>query len=84
MVWKYVAPTPLNIACYDPNAMNEIYNNTFIGITTYKKTRHGDYGDSGEWATAVMLIAMTKGEADPGKYSADVHDNQFFSNDLFL
>ncbi len=83
MKWNYVAPTPLNIACYDPNAMNEIYNNTFIGITTYKNTRHGEYGDSGEWATAIMFIAMTKGEADPGKYSAWVHDNQFFSNDLF-
>ena len=83
MKWNYVAPTPLNIACYDPNAMNEIFNNTFIGITTYKKTRHGDYGDSGEWATAIMMIAMTKGPADPGKYSAFVHDNQFYSNDLF-
>jgi hypothetical protein len=82
--WMYVAPTPLNLACYDPNGMNEIYNNTFIGLTTYKNTRHGDYGDSGEWATAIMFVMMNKGAADPGKYSAYVHDNQFFSNDLFL
>ncbi len=84
MKWSYVAPTPLNLACYDPNGMNEIYNNTFIGITTYKKTRHGEYGDSGEWATAVMFVMMNKGAADPGKYSAYLHDNQFFSNDLFI
>lgn len=84
MVWNYVPPTPLNIACYDPNGMNEIYNNTFIGITTYKNTRHGDYGDSGEWATAVMFVGMNKGPADPGNYSAFIHDNKFYSNDLFL
>ncbi|MEA2063141.1 MAG: fibronectin type III domain-containing protein, partial [Gemmatimonadota bacterium] len=29
MKWTYVPPTPLNIACYDPNAMNEVYNNKF-------------------------------------------------------
>jgi hypothetical protein len=84
MKWSYVAPTPLNIACYDPNGMNEIYNNTFIGVTTYKNTRHGDYGDSGEWATALMLVFMNKGPAEKGKYSAYIHDNQFYSNDLFV
>ena len=84
MKWSYVAPTPLNIACYDPDGMNEIYNNTFIGVTTYKRTRHGDYGDSGEWATALMLVFMNKGPAEKGKYSAYIHDNQFFSNDLFV
>ena len=84
MVWHYVPPTPLNIACYDPNGLNEIYNNTFIGITTYKETRHGGYGDSGQWATAVMFVGMDKGAADPGKYSAYIHDNKFYSNDLFL
>ena len=67
MVWHYVPPTPLNIACYDPNGLNEIYNNTFIGITTYKETRHGGYGDSGQWATAVMFVGMDKGAADTGK-----------------
>ncbi len=84
MKWSYVAPTPLNIACYDPNGMNEIYNNTFTGITTYDKTRHGDYGDSGEWATAIMFIKMMNGPAEKGKYSAYVHNNRFYSNDLFL
>ena len=84
MKWEYVPPTPLNLACYDPNGMNEIYDNTFIGITHYKEVWHGDYGDTGDWATAIMLIAMDKGPADPGQYSAYVHDNQFFSNDLFI
>lgn len=84
MKWTYVPPTPLNIACYDPNGMNEIYNNTFIGTTTYKNTRHGDYGDSGEWATSIMFVSMNKGPAEEGKYSAYVHDNRFFSNDLFI
>jgi len=31
-----------------------------------------------------MLIGMDRGPADPGKYTAYVHDNQFFSNDLFF
>lgn len=84
MKWEYVPPTPLNLACYDPNGMNEIYNNTFIGITDYKEVWHGDYGDTGDWATAVMFIGMDKGPADEGKYSAWVHDNQFYSNDLFF
>jgi len=84
MKWNYVPPTPLNIACYDPNGMNEIYDNTFIGITNYKKTRHGDYGDTGEWATSLMFIWMKYGPAKPGKYSAYIHNNQFFTNDLFL
>lgn len=85
MKWVYVPATPLNLACYDPDAMNEIYGNTFIGITHYKNTRNGtEYGDSGEWATAIMFIAMTNGPASPGKYSAWLHDNHFFSNDLFF
>lgn len=84
MKWMYVPPTPLNIASYNPNGMNEVYNNTFIGITHYKNTRHGDYGDTGEWATGIMLIWMKYGAADPGKYSTYVHDNKFFSNDLFI
>ena len=84
MVWEYVPPTPLNLACYDPNGMNEIYGNTFIGITHYKEVWHGDYGNTGDWATAVMLIGMTGGPADTGKYTAYIHNNQFFSNDLFF
>ncbi len=84
MKWEYVPPTPLNIASYNPNGMNEVYDNTFIGITHYKKTRHGDYGDTGEWATAIMLIWMKYGPAEQGKYSTYVHDNRFYSNDLFI
>lgn len=84
MKWSYVPPTPLNIASYDPEGMNEVYDNTFIGITHYKKTRHGDYGDTGEWATGIMLIWMKYGPAGPGKYSTYVHDNDFYSNDLFI
>ena len=84
MKWAYVPPTPLNIAGYDPNAMNEVYDNEFIGLTHYRKTRHGDYGDSGEWATAIMFIEMKHGPAEPGKYSVYIHDNRFVSNDLFL
>jgi len=84
MKWSYVAPTPLNIACYDPDAMNEVYGNEFIGLTHYRKTRHGDYGDSGEWATAIMFIEMKHGPSEPGRYSAYIHDNRFVSNDLFL
>ncbi len=84
MIWNYVPPTPLNLSCYDPNAMNEIYNNTFIGITTYSETRHGGYGDSGQWGTSVMLVGMDKGPALQGNYSALIHDNQFYSNDLFV
>ncbi len=84
MKWIYVPPTPLNVACYDPNGMNEIHGNTFIGITTYKNTRHGGYGDSGQWATSVMFVGMDKGAAQKGNYSAWIHDNNFLSNDLFL
>ncbi len=84
MKWQYVPPTPLNVACYDPNGMNEVYNNHFVGITYYKNTRHGDYGDSGQWATGLMFIHMNEGPAEPGKYSVYIHDNQFESNDLFI
>jgi hypothetical protein len=84
MIWEYVPPTPLNLACYDPNGMNEIYGNTFIGITHYREVWHGDYGNTGDWATAIMLIGMDRGPAEEGKYSAYIHDNQFYSNDLFF
>ena len=84
MKWEYVPPTPLNIACYDPNGMNEVYGNHFVGITTYGKTRHGDYGDTGQWATGIMFVGMNKGPSEKGKYSVYIHDNTFESNDLFL
>jgi len=84
MKWEYVPPTPLNIACYDPNAMNEVYGNSFTGTTLYTKTRHGGYGDTGQWATGIMFISMKYGPAEPGNYAAYIHDNTFMSNDLFL
>ncbi len=84
MKWEYVPPTPLNVACYDPNGMNEVYNNHFVGITHYSKTRHGDYGDTGQWATGIMFVGMNRGPAEQGKYSVHIHDNTFESNDLFI
>lgn len=82
--WDYVPATPLNIACYDPNAMNEVYRNTFIALTEYEKTHHGGYGASGQWASAVYFVGMTKGPAEEGKYSICLHDNTFISNHLFV
>ena len=81
--WTYVPATPLNIACYDPNAMNEIFGNTFVALTQYRETRHGGYGDSGQWAAAIYFVGMQKGPAEPGNYSAWIHDNRFLTNDLF-
>jgi len=82
--WEYVPATPLNIACYDPNAMNEIFDNTFIALTWYQTPRHGGYGDSGQWAAAVYLVHMNQGPADAGNYAAYVHGNDFYTNDLFV
>ncbi|HUU44085.1 MAG TPA: hypothetical protein VMX57_09910, partial [Planctomycetota bacterium] len=81
--WTYVPATPLNVACYDPNAMNDVHNNTFIALTTYRDTRHGGYGNSGQWASGIYFVGMTRGPADAGKYSIFIHDNSFISNDLF-
>ena len=81
--WDYVPATPLNVACYDPNAMNEVYGNTIVALTTYAKTRHGGYGTSGQWASAIYFVGMTHGPAEQGKYSIWIHDNKFISNDLF-
>jgi len=82
--WDYVPATPLNVGCYHPNAMNEVCGNTIVALTTYKKTRHGGYGASGQWASAIHLIGMTHGPAEAGKYSIYIHDNKFISNDLFV
>jgi hypothetical protein len=82
--WDYVPATPLNIASYEPNAMNEVYDNTFIALTEYEQTRHGPYGDSGQWAASLYLVGMDKGAAESGKHSVFVHDNEFHSNDLFV
>lgn len=86
MKWQYVPPTPLNIACYDVAANNEVYGNTFIAITKYEDGDiwHGGYGSTGNWASAIMLINMNNGPAPQGQYSIYVHDNTFISNDLFL
>ncbi|MFC2130473.1 T9SS type A sorting domain-containing protein [Bacteroidota bacterium] len=81
--WDYVPATPLNLACYDPNAMNEIYNNKIVAYTTYRQTHHGPYGESGEWASALYFVGMNN-VSDPGMYSAYIHDNEFISNDLFI
>lgn len=82
--WEYVPATPLNVACYDPNAMNEVRDNTFVALTTYRKTRHGGYGNSGQWAAALYLVGMDKGPARPDGYSIWIHGNRFVSNDLFV
>jgi Right handed beta helix region len=82
--WTYVPATPLNIASYDPNAMNDVYNNTFIALTEYAQTKHAGYGVFAQWAAAIYLVAMTYGKADAGKYSTYVHDNKFISNDIFV
>ncbi len=82
--WEYVPPTPLNIACYDPNAGNEVYDNTFVALTYYDTPRHGGYGDSGQWASSIYFVHMNQGPADSGGYSIYVHDNEFFTNDLYV
>ncbi len=85
MKWNYVPPTPLNIACYNPDAGNEVYGNTFVALTEYATTRHGAaYGDAGQWASPVMFISMDKGPASGSGYSIRVSDNRFITNDLFL
>ena len=82
--WQYVPATPLNIACYDPNAMNQVYDNTFVALTTYGKARHGGYGRSGEWASAMYLVGMDQGPAEPGRWAASIVGNRFISNDAFV
>lgn len=81
--WDWVAVTPLNLGAADPNAMNEIHNNTFVAHTTYKKTRPGPYGKTGNWAAAVWLVNEAP-KSDEGKYYAYLHDNEFISNDIML
>lgn len=84
MPWQYVPATPLNVACYDPNAMNEVYHNTFVALTTYPKPRHGGYGSSGQWAAPLYLVGMTHGPARPGSHSILLRGNRFVTNDLFV
>jgi len=59
-------------------------SHTFIALTEYRKTRHGGYGRSGQWASAVYFVAMNKGPAEAGQYAIAIHDNRFISNDLFV
>jgi hypothetical protein len=82
--WDYVPATPLNIACYNKNAMNEVYNNEIVAITYYRKIRRGGYGDSGQWASSIYFVGMKNGKADEGKYTVYIHDNVFKSNDVFV
>jgi len=80
---KYVPATPLNVACYDPAAMNEICENDIVALTDYRTERIGGYGRSGQWASAIHFVGMTHGAAPAGKYSAYIHDNRFVTNHLF-
>ncbi len=80
---QYVPATPLNIACYDAAAMNEIHHNTIVALTHYRRERFGGYGNSGQWASAIHFVGMTHGAAPAGKYSALLHDNRFRTNHLF-
>lgn len=82
--WDYVPAAPLILTGIgSENAKNEVWENTIVAITTYKKTRHGDYGDAGQWASAIFF-KVGKGKRGPGKHSIYVHDNKFISNDLFM
>ncbi|MDH7571656.1 MAG: hypothetical protein QHJ73_18920, partial [Armatimonadota bacterium] len=81
--WNYVPGTPLNLACYHPNAMNEIFDNVFIALTYYRTPRVGGYGDAGCWAAPLFFVEMTRGPADPGYYAARLRGNRFVSNDVF-
>ena len=82
--WTYVPATPLNVACTDPDAMNDVVDNTFIALTTYRTTRHGGYGRSGQWASAIYFVGMTRGPSRSGAYSVLVRNNRFTTNDLFI
>jgi len=81
---RYVPATPLNVACYDPAAMNEIYDNDIVALTYCRSERIGGYGDSGQWASAIHLVGMTRRKAPRGKYSAYIHNNRFATNHLFV
>ena len=81
---RYVPATPLNIACYNPAAMNQINNNDIVALTYYRTERIGGYGNSGQWASAIHLVGMKNGKAPRGKYSAYIHDNRFVTNHLFV
>ncbi len=80
---QYVPATPLNVACYAPAAMNEVYDNDIVALTHYRTERIGGYGRWGQWASAIHFVGMTRGPAPAGKYSAYIHGNRFVTNHLF-
>jgi len=82
--WDYVPATPLNVASYDPNAGNEVFDNTFIALTEYADTHHAPYGEPAQWASSIYFVDMTAGPAASGGYSVYIHGNRFYSNDLFV
>ncbi|GAH80796.1 unnamed protein product, partial [marine sediment metagenome] len=45
---------------------------------------YGGYGASGYWASSIYFDGMPNGPADEGKYCMFIHDNEFFSNNLFV
>ena len=64
--------------------MNEVYGNTFVALTEYTETHHGEYGKSGQWASSIHFVGMNRGVADKGRYSIYIYGNTFISNDLFV
>ncbi len=87
-VERYSPPTPMNIGC-GPNAMNEIYGNTFVALTHVQKTngngKIGSYGKAGDWAASLIFVSMkSKDKAEAGKYVAYIHDNTFITNHIFI
>ena len=82
--WDYVAATPLNVACYSGDAMNEVYNNEIVAITHHNSSRRGGYGATGNWASSIYFVGMNKGSSPAGKYAIYIHDNTFRSNDCFI
>ena len=81
---RYVPATPLNVSCYDPAAMNEVYDNTIVALTAYRAERIGGYGNSGQWASTLYLLGLKNGPAPQGKHSIYIHDNRFIGNHLFI
>jgi len=80
---QYVPATPLNVACYDPAARNEIHDNHIEALTHYRAERFGGYGRSGQWASAIHFVGMVHGPALAGTYSAYIHNNTFVTNHLY-
>ena len=72
----YAPATPLNFHSKKRSDV-EVYENTFVAITTYRASHLGHgYGCSGEFAAALRA-------AGPFAGSLYIHDNVFKSNDMF-